>query len=76
MRYAFCVDSRAILTAQTIKQRNLANIFTAIAQSEATAIDAMQSPLSYARAFEEDYDVQIFDVRIWDFVEDDMFSNI
>lgn len=36
--------------------------------------DKMQSPLSYARAFEEDYGVRSVDVRILD-IEEDMMSS-
>lgn len=47
MRYDFRVDGKAVLPAQTIKLRKIANISTVIMRREAPFTRTIQSLLSY-----------------------------
>lgn len=52
MRHAFRVEGNPILLDQASKLSKIANPFTAIVRSKETAIDTMQSMVSYARALD------------------------
>lgn len=75
MSIAFRVDSKTVLSAQTIKLSKIANIFTANVGRKATSIDTMRSLLSYTQVIEENYIVRFFIEHILDIAEDIMFSN-
>lgn len=74
MCYAFQVDTELISPVQVVKLRKIVNISTVIMRREATFKDTMRGQLSALQAFEEDYVVGFFNVRIMKVTEDMMSS--
>lgn len=64
MHYAFLVDVKLILSAQTIKLVKIASISSTFVRRENLFTDSMQSLLSYVPAFEKDYGVCFVNVCI------------
>lgn len=72
MHYASRVDYKAIAPAQAIKLSKIANISTKLLRHYATYTDMIQSLMSFARAFNEDYGIRFDNVRsvVVDILED------
>lgn len=70
MRYAFGIVDKPILRAQTIKQSKIANITTMIVQQNLSFTIKKQNVLSYTLAFETDFDIRFFSLRVTDIVGD------
>lgn len=72
-RTRFVVDGKDMLTAQALKLSKIANISTVFRPWKTMFIVTMQCILSYERAFQENYTMWYFDVRIIDIFESMMF---
>lgn len=75
MCYAYLVVGRYSMSAQVIKQREIANRSKAIVQSKTTFKNTIQTPLSYMQVFEEDFGLYFVNLRKLDIVEDMTSSN-
>lgn len=64
MHYMFRLDDRAILTAQEVGLIKTASISTMPVRRKATFKNAMESQVSYERAFEKDFGARFADLRI------------
>lgn len=72
--YSFWADGKHISTAHAIKLSKIANLSPPVLRPEAKFTGAVQSLLSYDRAFEEVYGTRLFDVSVTDIVEDRVSS--
>lgn len=74
--YAFQNGGKPISPAQAIKTSKVASISTATLWRQPTFTNSIQSLLSNAWAFEENYEICFVEVRIIDLVKDKTSSNL
>lgn len=75
IHYALWLHRKAVLPTKASELSELANISTAMMRCDETFTDCMQSLLSYAPSFREDYEACFVNARIMD-IGDYMMSTV
>lgn len=76
IRYAFRIDGKSIFLAPVTKMSRIAKISTVFVRRKPGFTNTIQSVLSYAQAFEQNFRMSFVDARVLDIIHDLTSSNL